>query len=299
MANEVETMRTINCEKIEIINLNSLATSIGKYDTAAPTDILWGNKQTPQDAKDFMGVVNMNTGKLVMIPSAGYQIIQHNDCIQAVTETLGRLNMDVKGRVNNYNDRIVADLVFQTNGKELMDDSEGIMLGIRVVNSYNRSSSFRLEMFGFRRICQNGMTFGAKSFGVVESTIHYGSKEKNLAAISRITERFIARVIDSSEAMQGYINAMIQDSLEYNMAKRIIAQMVGKKHYNEILTRLSECRTRWDMYNALTNYATHGEHLTPNVREHIEKLSRKVMETSIGTLITDTIELEQEAQVSI
>jgi hypothetical protein len=73
----------------------------------------------------------------------------------------------------------------------LQIDATGIQIGIRGVNSYNKQTSFRLEMFGFRRVCQNGMSFGAKSFGVVENTIHYGSKEKNLQAISRITEGFI------------------------------------------------------------------------------------------------------------
>jgi hypothetical protein len=289
----------MNFEKVEITGLDSFAKCIGKLDSAAPTEIFYGNQVNPQKAEAYTGVYNLNKGKLSTIASAGYQIIQHNDVVQAVTETLGRLNMNVIGRLNNYGDRIVADLVFGSENGVITDDADGIQIGIRVVNSYNKSTSFRLEMFGFRRICQNGMTFGAKSFGIVETTIHYGSKEKNMQAISKITESFIAKVINSSTEMQKYVNEMICDSLEYDMAVRIIKSMIGKKHYSEILSRLEQCTSRWDMYNALTNYATHGQQLTPNVQQHMEKLSRKVMETSTSKLTAETLKHEAEITASV
>jgi len=291
-------MRTIDATKIEICGLNDLALQTGRFDTVAPAELYFGNQVMPQKLKGWKGMYNVTTGKMASVVTDGYQEIQHNDVCQAVTETLGRLNLDVKGRVNDYHDKVIMDLVFQKDGLAITDDADGIMLGLRVINSYNKTSSFRLEMFGFRKICQNGMTFGARSFGVVESTIHYGSKEKNLAAISRITEAFISKVINSSETMQKYVNEMIGDSLEYSMAKRILAQMVGKKHYEGILAQLAECTTRWQLYNALTAYATHNEQLTPNVKEHMEKLSRKVMETTTSSLRIETMELEQEALVA-
>jgi len=293
-------MRTNNnFERIEIKELNDLACQIGRFDTAAPAPLFYGNAVSPLPLTGWKGVYNMATGKMAAVVSEGYQEIQHNDVCSAVVQTLGRLNLDVQGRVNDYHDKVVMDLVFQKDGLAITDDAQGIMLGLRVINSYNKSSSFRLEMFGFRKICQNGMTFGAKSFGVVETTIHYGSKEKNLEAISRITETFISKVINSSEIMQKYVNEMIGDSLEYDMAKRILAQMVGKKHYEGILSNLATCKTRWELYNALTAYATHNAQLTPCVKEHMEKLSRKVMETSSITLQAEAIKLEVAKEMEV
>jgi len=286
-------MRTNNTfERIEVVDLNDMAISISSLDKAAPTDIYWGNVQHPQKSERHLGVVNMTTGKLASINSEGYQIIQHGDVAQAIVETLGRLNLNVKGRINNYGNKFCADLAFQKEGLEIQDDAQGIKLGIRVMNSYDKSSSFRLEMYGFRMICQNGMSFG-KRFGVIESTIHYGSREKNLAAISKITEGFIARVIESSAIMQSYVNDMIGDSLEYNMAIRIIRAMFKKKHSKQIISRLENCKSRWEMYNAVTNYITHGEHLTPNVQTYLEKLSQKIMDTNSNTLTVETEKLEQ------
>lgn len=269
---------SMNYSKVPINGINDFTGH--SFDTAAHADLFYGNKEVPQALKGWKGVFNVDTGKIASVVTDGYQIIQHNDTVTAVKNVLGRLNLDVKGLAKDYRDRYVADLVFQNAGVEVKDDATGIQIGIRVVNSYNKQTSFRLEMFGFRRVCQNGMTFGAQSFGVVENTIHYGSKEKGLAEIERLTNSFVKRVIGSSEIMQNYVNQMIGDSLEYEQAVKIVQGLIrAKKHQDWIINSLEGCKSRWDLYNAITDYATHGEQLTPSVETYLENRSRKIMET--------------------
>jgi hypothetical protein len=254
-------------------------------DSAVPTDIFFGNTESPQLAEKWSGVFNMGTGKLASVVSKGYQIIQHDDVRSAVCETLRGLGLEVKGNLRNFRDKFVMDLVFTQEGLEVKDGEQGIKLGIRVINSYNKSTSFRLEMFGFRMVCQNGMSLGNRQFGIVETTIHYGSKEKNYAAICKITELFVKRVMNSCETLQKYVDEMMADSMEYQLAVRVCASLLkAEKHKEEILSRLEGCKTRWDFYNAITNYATHGEALTPNVQAHMERLSQKVMTNSVEEL---------------
>ena len=94
-------MRTNNnFEKIEVKELNDVAMAIGRFDQATPADLFFGNSANPQALKGWKGVYNMDTNNMSAVVSDGYQIIQHNDVMHAVGETLGRLNLNVKGRIN-------------------------------------------------------------------------------------------------------------------------------------------------------------------------------------------------------
>lgn len=285
---------SMNYVKVPVMNVQDFGQAT--FDKAAPAELFYGSRENPVPIKEWKGIYNMDKRKIATVASEDYQIIQHKDVQDAVTQTLSRLNLDVKGVVRNFGDSFRADLVFQNAGVEVTDDASGIQIGIRVVNSYNKATSFRLEMFGFRRVCQNGMTFGAKSFGIVENTIHYGEREKNLAEIGRITEGFIHKVINSSATMQAYVNLMIGDSMEYTTCIKIVRALVkAEKHQEELIKRLTDAKTRWELYNAVTNYATHGEQLTPHVQTYLEGVSRRIMEKNGAELDAEANQILEKA----
>ena len=281
--------------KTMVNSTSEIAETIGIYDDAVETKLFFGNKENPQDVTNFKGIYNMGTSLLTAVATKQYQIIQHNDVAQALVESLAGLNLEVKGLIKNYRDRVCFDLYFDDSKYDVNDGEKGIKLGIRVVNSYDKSNSFRLEMFAYRMICSNGMAIGSAINSVKEVVVHTGEK-KPLSLIKGTTEAFIKNVINSSEKLQRLVNLSMEDSVEWVLAEKIIKKLMPvKKHREEILARVEEGKelTRWDLYNAITNYTTHDEALKPSVVSAMEVKSRKV-------LTKDFVEFESEllAEVS-
>lgn len=265
---------------MKIENLDGLSNQVGNFDQAVETKLFFGSEGNPQSMDRWKGVFNMGTGQVAQVVSKGYQIIQHNDVVQSVVESLGNLNIQVDGLVRNQRDRVKLDLVFQNQGVPIKDDATGCKLGIRAVNSYDKSSSFRLEMFAYRMICSNGMALG-NMMGVREVTFHVGEK-KPLEKIKEITERFVKEVINSSEKLQEYVSFAMEDSIEWDLTKKLITKLMGgtQCHIKAIEERLEEVKdnlTRWDVYNAMTEYLTHDQQLKPSVVDMLERKSRVVL----------------------
>lgn len=90
----------------------------------------------------------------------------------------------------------------------------------------------------------------------------------------------------------------IGDSIEWEIMERILRSVSGaKKHFEaikEILHKGSESYTRWDLYNAFTNYATHGQQLTPNVEQMMQTKAEKILLTPLVEMIPEVKEGEVE-----
>jgi hypothetical protein len=247
---------------------------VGPFDQAAKADLFYGNAENPVALKGYHGIYNMGTGSMAQVASDKYQIIQHNHVMKAVAQILSELNIEVAGLVSDTGNKVRADLTFMNQGVPIKDDAKGIQLGIRVLNSYDKTSSFRLELFGYRFVCQNGMAFG-KTLGVRQVTFHTGEK-KPYGLIKKITREFLKTAISSSTRLQQYVNNCIKDSIEWELMDKLIPQLIrSKKHQKAIRERLEEIKnpTRWDFYNAITNYLTHDEAIKDTVRNHLENVS--------------------------
>jgi len=275
--------------KTYVQTLAQLQPLVNKLDKASDTDVFFGNAKKPQLATNYKGVYNMGTGELAAVVSNHYKIIQHPDIFKAVFKTLKNLNVEVQGLLRNYNDVVFADLIFTSEGTPIKDDAKGIQIGIRVVNSYNKTTSFRLEMFGYRLICENGMTFGS-TMGVRQITFHVG-EPKTEEMIAETVEKFVAEVINSHSKLQAYVNKCMADSIEWKHLTSILEKLVHiKKHREEIKFRLGDKRktvTRWELYNAITEYMTHGTSLTRFLTNYLEARSQKVLTTPLVMLKGD------------
>jgi len=104
----------------------------------------------------------------------------------------------------------------------------------------------------------------------------------------------------------------MQDSIEWNTACKILEKLFGQvKHREEILKRLGialiEVKdkktkkktvsytwnneqekkakfTRWEIYNAVTNYLTHGEQITPHIENLFHKKAEKLLTTPLNKM---------------
>lgn len=280
-------------------NLNGMATQIGTFDKAVEAPLFYGSAEQKEPVENYKGIYNLGTGKIASVVSKGYQIIQHNDVVNGLVNVLGSLNLDVHGTIRDNRDKLIIDLAFKDQSL-IEDDSKGIQLGIRAINSYNKTSSFRLEMYAYRLVCQNGMSFG-NVMETREITMHVG-KAKTQDMVEKTVAIFVKNVINSSEKLQNLVNKMMVDSIEWNTAVKIFEGLiVQKKHREAILDRLDRTKplTRWDIYNAMTNYITHDDQLTPNVQTYLETKSQKVLKTDVKHLekelvVTDNNQLQLE-----
>jgi len=297
-------MKTYNT--YEVKSLNDLNKLTGSLDEAQYKAIYYGEDK--KIAENHVGIYNDRTETLAQIGSRNYAIIQHNDVLQALGETLKARNIDIMGRVDDFGDKVKFDLVFNNKGTPVRDGEKGIKLGIRVINSYDKSTSFRLEMFGFRMICQNGMSLGKALNNVKEICFHTG-KNKNLAFIRQLTNKFIDTVIDSSDILQSYVNSSIEDSLLWKKVAKIVELLLdSKKHREKVLDLLNistieiedtktkkikfqyilkkegkQKITRWSLYNALTSYVTHNK-IGFTTETNIQDKAQKILKTDFREL---------------
>ena len=276
--------------KVIVEGLNSIAMNLCNMDQACEVPLHYQSGNDEDGAlfaklTRHKGIFNLGKNRISNVVSTRYQLIQHSDVMRAVIETLGRLNLDVEGLIVQDEHRIRGDLVFKKEGLSVKDGAKGVKIGFRVLNSYDKSWSFRLEMFGYRLICKSGMALG-NTMGIREVTLHVGEK-KTYEKICWIVEGFIKDVIESHNTLQAYVDSMIADSTEWQFAEDILTRMFKvKKHREAILERLEKkpIITRWELYNALTNYISHGNKIKPGVQSWLELCSQRFIRSTFKQL---------------
>ena len=269
------------------------------FDTSIGVPIFYSDEHNSTDK--YKGIMNLNKNELVQVASDTYSIIQHNEVTSSVFDVLKDYNLDVSGRVDDFGNKIRADLVFNQDHMPVKDDASGVKIGIRVVNSYDKSTAFRLEMFGFRMICQNGMSLGSAMNDIKEITYHSG-KDRALQDIRVVTKNFIRKVVESSSKLQEMINDSISDTVEFGVAMKTLEKFLKQKNHREKICKLlgisvieaydketkkrtfayvpeteeSKVLSRWNLYNAVTDYATHNE-LSYGVEGTIQNAAQEIL----------------------
>jgi len=264
-------------EKFE--NATQLRQTIKSLDKAEEREVLsrpfkW---QEPTDdlnvSEEHQGVWNLGTGKLACIASKRYKIIQHTDALQQLSEVLTTLNINCSGKVINERDRVTAEILF----KDLhIDDGKlGIQLGVRIINSYDCSRSLGGELIAFRKVCTNGMIVG-RATGISFKRTHIG----NLDARAEMRE-FLKKAINGTEALKKFVSEAMAETLEWDLARRVLMKLIKVKSLRELIIKnLEETEgkmTRWDLYNAITNVATHGEDISSNAFEYLQRKAQDVL----------------------
>ena len=295
-------------ESYNIQNTDALIEFGGKLDSAIEKPVFYGEDRT--ETLSYKGIYNESQNELAQITSDRYTVIQHRDVVHALISGFKNKGIEVFGRLDNYGNQFRADLVFGNQKSPITDGSKGgIKLGIRAVNSYNRSTSFRLEMFGFRMICQNGMSLGKVMNDIKEVTFHTG-KEKNLEIIQAIVDGFIDKVIDNSTALQMYVSKSMEDSVAWLEITKILEKYLPhQKHRDKICEKLGitmikkidektkkktyeyvlektgkEIINRWDFYNVITSYATHNK-FSVGTENFIQEVAQKALKNNFESLI--------------
>lgn len=232
-----------------------------------------------KQSEQHKAVWNLNKNILGCIASNKYNIIQHRAVVKALLEALQNLNINFTHRLQTDGNRLFLDIVFPS-AKIYVAKGEEFIAGIRLVNSYNKTTGLMVLPRLERLICSNGMviTSGFLAGYTIRHTQEFTKDFEGLI------EKSIKSMIESNEKLKAMVNDCIGDSVEWKLAEKIFENLIArKKHIEEIFNRLEqkEAVTRWDLYNAITDYATHGEQLKPNVENWLQKKAEMLLTTPL------------------
>jgi hypothetical protein len=240
--------------------------------------------------ENHFAVWNLDKQKVSSIVSNRYNLVQHAHVVNEVVEALGNLNIQADARVRNGGDKIFVDINFK-DSKLYVQEGEEFFQGIRLVNSYDKTTGIMILPQLVRLACSNGMVVNVG--WVKEFCVAHTSKLAD--DFAQIIPQMIQQMTEKSGKFKAMVNNCIGDSIEWELMDRILNGLVAgrKKHFEAIKEKLQEHSnpTRWDLYNAFTNYATHGQQIKPTVESWLQSRAQKVLTTPLVELVPKEMEV--------
>jgi len=235
-------------------NLTGLQRLGMQLDPAVSTEMYYKDVTTKEikELNSYKGVYNMEQKKIASVVSNDYTIVQHRPVVEAFTNTLRALNINSFGTIWNYGNRMYIDAAF--DDREVID---GVKIGIRLKNSYDKYTSFGLEAFGYRTACKNGMFLGK----VLKKELSVNRMHIGKIDVKTTVTRFIKTLIEKENKLKYFILASMEQSIDIQEAELLLKEL-PKKHINSIIYNIIDAIgegsiTRWQLYNTLTWYSTH------------------------------------------
>lgn len=253
-----------------------------------------------KDVKNYKGIYNATRGQFCAAVVPHYNLISHKQYFDTFAEAMTRLGIQYTMKLQESGNRAFADIEFQGRNLKFDKLNEEFITGIRLVNSYDKTTGLHVIPRFTRLACTNGMilTRSEKTFSVKHHT-------KILLEIESFIEKKLSVIITQDIQLQQWVSDSMQDSVEWLACCRILEKLfVQPKHREEILKRLgidmiivtdkkakkvttnyvwsdpakaTEKLDRWTVYNAITNYLTYGEHITPHIESQFHKHAEKLL----------------------
>ena len=269
------------------MELNELKQEAVNLDVAEVREVFVSSLNYPSrhHAKDYRGIWNTTQDKIACIASKNYEITQHKDVVNGVVDALQRLNMNATASLKTQGHRMFVDINFPDAKLYLNEVNETFTSGLRIINSYDKSTGIMVLPELKRLACMNGMVVH-QSFMEGISIRH---TSKLVADFEGTVEKMLKQMVNGCDKLKAMVNDCIGDSIEWVAVEKIMEGLIGRKKHIEAIKEKLENRTtptsRWDLYNAITNYATHDEHLTPNINQWLQNKAQKVLTTPLVQLV--------------
>lgn len=213
-------------------------------------------KQTPK----VYGLKNLNTGTVHFGAAKNYMPLNHEDALDPVLTAADHLGLNTLINIDNHHDVVEAFILFP----DLMvnDHQDGIQMGVRFKNQYNDKKSFKGSAFGWRLACANGM-LATKTFG--ELVITAWHTEKQVLGIPAKVEEFIDGILQRSHLLEVQIDNAIAAKVsfkDYAEIANTLAPITESKKIADVAALQidnPEKTNKWELYNAITAYASHEQ----------------------------------------
>jgi hypothetical protein len=281
-----------------------IKTKIDFLDVASLVPIKIVDNGVLKDVKNLVGLYNNSRGKLCCTVAPYYNLVQHKEYFSRFAEALTRLNIKYTMSFKQEGNRAYCDFEFKDRNIKFQKVGEEFTTGIRLVNSYDKSRGLYIVPRFTRLACTNGMIIS-----VFKHTISIKHHDKRVIEFERLIEVKLAEIINQSNELSTWVSNALGDSIEWRTACKIIGKLFEQlKHREPILKNLGidvievedkktnkksiayvwandkqkkDKFNRWELYNAITNYLTHGEHITPHLENRFHKKAEKVLLTPL------------------
>lgn len=97
--------------------------------------------------------------------------------------------------------------------------------------------------------------------------------------------------LNRAEERQIWVNNCMEDSVEWDLCQKLMEVVFKTDKHREAIIEILRKDTvggipnRWDIYNAVTSYATHNEQLKPNVEMLLQKQAQQILVTPSSSFI--------------
>jgi hypothetical protein len=291
----------------ECSTLKELYATTDKLDKAAIVPLKIDDGGVIKDVDNYKGVYNISQGKFCTSVVPYYNLIQHKEYFDSFAVALNRLNIKFKSTIKVSGNRAFCDIEFLNKNVKFDKLNEEFTTGIRLVNSYDKTTGLHAAPRLTRLACTNGMILTRS-----EKTVSIKHHSKVAKDIQVFVERRINEFVSRYDDLRVYVSESMKDSIEWNKACRIIEHLFKQlKHREEILKRLGisviintndktkkksvsyiwddnttkkKKINRWDLYNAITNYLTHGEQITPHIESLFHAKAEKLLITKLSKM---------------
>lgn len=226
-------------------------------------------------------------GQKISDVSAGYRLINNRDLVKPLVDRFGE---DSVKRIYSYNGRKNYAYEIETGSDIVVADGDVVKQRLLILNSYDKSKSFRFILGAFRSYCFNGL-FNGLSFaniqkahvgvidveGAIQTTLNrvgdlsaysHWSRMAQLEVKEEAAKEFIKN-FSAYDAEQGTENA------DRNARIRLVST-----RYNEFRHAPKERETAWGLYNRM-NWSIARVVRTNNVSEYV-KINNKLEESLLN-----------------
>lgn len=248
-------------------------------------------------SKRHMGIWNLDRNELACLAPKSYMVIQHRYATECLIEVLSSLNIKAQAQLKRSRHGIQIDFDFPESKMELTEVGESFTTGIRVVSDYAQVAGLVIAARVTRLACSNGMVVNDI---VRPRRIKYTEELK--ITVEGLVDQIIKDIIASDDKLTNMVSICMKDSVEWQALKLLTKALFRKKKYvKEILSRVksnAEGRvTRWDFYNAVTNYVSRsGSRLKPQIDTWLQNKAQKILKTPITQLTEELVKVEEKKE---
>ena len=215
----------------------------------------------PATAHDFRAVVREDTGHVMKVHGSDYKLVRNEDLVIGFEDNLRRTSLDFGGmytRTALLDDggAFVKSYHFP---QETIEVRKGDIteLVIKLKGSYNGRWSTSFEQGANRLICTNGMV----SFGLF--TKAFGRHTKNFEVGNFVDKLTVSAEIfmDNAEIWQHWAKKRVTVGQVDELLKTLeLPERFTEDMVQQFRVECAEAnhQTVWELFNALTNWSSHG-----------------------------------------
>jgi len=222
--------------------------------------------------ENIFGVRNTSTDKITMPVSGRYKPISHLDGFTPVLDAIEHADIghDMMVSLENHNDTAQLYVLFPSLMFNEDRDGGGMMYGFRFKNQYDAKTAFRGHVFCWRVLCKNGSTH-ARLGELQVSAMHVDS---HIQSLREKIDEFITGMLSTATRLDQLIDDAIESPIYFNNYDEVVHTLThyvtGSDRRSKVIAESVPLETnRWQMYNAITEHASHAPKVSWQTRDRL------------------------------